>query len=84
MCFLPARVHEASCTGYRVRSFGFGTHVFTCWYESSGQTLVGAEFIDDVSTFCNRTSNALVAGDLPTVSCIPLTEIADPCPAAAP
>lgn len=66
--FRPA-VREQLCGGFQSRSFDYGTHRFICYYDPSTLALVGGEFVDDTSAFCDHTTVHVSAGDVPATSC---------------
>jgi hypothetical protein len=76
--FMP-NVSERTCDGYRVRSFGFGTHSWACYYESTALTLVAAEYTDDTNDLCNFTAYHEVLGDIPPGKCAASVMVDMPC-----
>lgn len=62
-------VRERLCGGFQSRSFDFGTHRWTCYYDPTTLVLVGGEFSDDINSFCDHTNYVVAAGDVPAVSC---------------
>jgi hypothetical protein len=64
-CVIASQVTEQICDGYRSRRIFLGTHEWTCYYDPTGLTLVAGYFQDDVTDFCGRTSDTVVAGDIP-------------------
>jgi hypothetical protein len=80
----PPEVVVQSCKGFSLQSLTFGgTHGFACYYDDAG-ALIGAEFYDDIPTFCTQTDSHLVAGNVPAlVGCyLPIVRHL-PCPSAA-
>jgi hypothetical protein len=76
----PPMVTEESCDHYRARTFNLYTHRWTCYYDSSGATLVARYYEDDIADFCSGTSSEMVAGDIPMAgSCRPSVVLEKPC-----
>jgi hypothetical protein len=76
--FVPI-VRVGSCDMLRVVMYDFVTHSQLCVYEGSDAraALVGVRLEDDVPSFCDRTSDTIVAGDVPA-ECNPPTPCAPP------
>ena len=72
-------VDEKTCDGYRVRSFGFGTHSWACYYDAPALTLVAAEYTDDTTDLCGFTSDHEVLGEIPPGKCTATVTVDMPC-----
>lgn len=77
--FAPA-VRERLCGGFQSRSFDYGTHRWTCYYDPSTLALVGGEFSNDVPSYCGNTTYYVTAGDVPATSCNNPFVQSPPCP----
>jgi hypothetical protein len=76
--FMPL-VTERTCNGYRVRSFAFGTHSWSCYYDATALTLVAADYTDDTPDLCGDTSAYEVLGDIPPGKCTATASEDMPC-----
>jgi hypothetical protein len=73
-------LEERDCGAFRSRTIDWSTHGYTCYYDSTGQTLIGARFFDDTPTFCDHTSSTLAVGEVPSlVACAMAVDLLGTC-----
>jgi hypothetical protein len=74
-------VSTGSCGAFQAVLFSYVTHTLVCVYASAnGGALVGGRAVDDINSFCNHTSDTIVAGEVPD-SCLPDTPVPGYCSA---